>query len=99
MWEFVSRVREQYIPMLKLPETVCLSSVPLAEGVCGPDANLGAVWVRVGLVDILARTGVLKPWTPGSAYQQRVFEVAAGFPTRVGSFDGEEFLRQVGEQV
>jgi hypothetical protein len=97
MWEFVSRVCEQY-PDAGTAGDVCLRSVPLAEGICGPDTNLGAVWVRVGLVDILLRSGVLQPWTPGSDYEKRVFEVAAKFPTRMGSFDGEEFLRQVGEQ-
>jgi hypothetical protein len=98
MWEFVSRVREQY-PDAGTPGTVCLRSVPLAEDVCGPDANLGAVWVRTGLMDIFVRTGMLKPWTPGSEYEKRVLDVAASFPTRMGSFDGEEFLRQVGEQA
>lgn len=97
MQAFVSRVREQY-PDTGTAGSVCLRSVTLSEDLCGPDANLGALWVRAGLLDILLRSGLLKPWTPGSEYEKRVFEVAAGFPTRIGSFNGEEFLRHVGEQ-
>ena len=58
--------------------------------------NIGAVWVRTSLVEILHRTGVLKAWEPGSEYEMRVFEVAAVYPMRIGEFDAEEFLRQVG---
>jgi hypothetical protein len=60
-----------------------------------PGANIGAVWVRTSLIEILHRTGVLKAWERGSDYEKRVFEVAAVYPMLIGEFDGEEFLRQV----
>jgi len=69
-----------------------------AQGPCAPGANVGAVWVRTALVELLRKTEVLKAWGPGSDFEKRVFELAAVFPFRAGSFDGEEFLRQIGEQ-
>ena len=92
MWAFTSKIREE---QGATNAHIDLRSVGPSIGV--PEASLGAVWVRTGLLDGLVRTGVLKRWTPGSEYEQRVFEVAANFPIRVGEFDEEEFLRQLSE--
>ena len=92
MWEFTCRVRDEYDSS---GTHIGLRSVGLPVGI--PEASLGPVWVRTGLLDELVQSGVLKPWTPGSEYEQRVFEVVAKFPVQVGEFDGDEFLRQVGK--
>lgn len=92
MWEFTSKIREE-----QGATNAHIGFRPAGLPIGVPEASLGAVWVRTGLLDLLVQTGVLKPWTPGSEYEQRVFEVAANFPIRVGEFDEEEFLRQLGE--
>lgn len=91
MWEFRCKVREEH----GATDThIGLRSVGLPVGI--PEASLGALWVRVGLMDVLVRTGILKPWTPGSTHERRVFEVVATFPMRVGEFDEAKFLKEIG---
>ena len=94
MWEFMNRVRAER----RDAGVHGLGAVNarLYKDICQPGVNLVAVWVRTGLVEFLHRTGSLQHWEPGSEYEKRVFEVAAVYPMRIGEFDGEEFLRQVG---
>ena len=96
MWEFMSRLKQEH-PNIEIAGSAVFRTVR-SEDVYAPKANVGAVWVRAGLIDILLRTGELKPWVADSDYEKRVYEVAAAFPMRVGTFDGEEFLRLVGVQ-
>ena len=94
MWEFSIKVRKEYGSS---GVNIGLRSVRL-DIIGIPEANFRPVWVRAGVLDLLVKTGMLQPWMPGSAYEQRLFEVVAKFPIQVGgSFEGKEFLRQVGE--
>ena len=90
VWEFISKLREDR--GLNLGR-VGLRSV--GRRIHMPETSVGPLWVRVGLLDGLVRSGAIKTWTPGSRYEKRLFEIVARFPVRVGDFDEQKFLRQI----
>jgi len=77
--------------------------IRLYERVCGPDADVHAVWFRASTLQLFA--GMLEPWTVNGEVDVIVFQVAATFPMKKMSvdvvrrgppFDVEEFLKQIG---
>jgi hypothetical protein len=96
MWELMNRLqadaRERGVQGL-----VSFAGVRY-EDACGPGANVGAVWVRTGLLQILQKTELVKPWKPDPGFERRLFELVAVFPVTVGKFDADRFAEQLGEQ-
>jgi len=96
MWEFINRTRAE-AANAGVRGKVSLTSA-MWENACGPGANIGAVWVRTSLIELVQSSGLLKPWEEESGLDYRVFKVAVVYPMRIGSFDPEEFIKQLNEE-
>ena len=92
--EFMDRVRSENpeAKASKPPSAIGIDSKLLAE-LCGPGANVLAVFARSILLDVLVGQGVLAPWQRGARLDDAVFDVASTFPMpKFDQFDPDAFL-------
>ena len=61
----------------------------LLAGLCGPKADVLAVCFRASLIQALLQLGRLDPWRSGSAFEDKVFDVAATFPLPNGPAEAD----------
>ena len=69
--------------------------VDVMASVCGPGANVPAVWFRHTRLRLLAKQGVLAEWKQGAALDDAVYEVAATFPMNGFQIDQEVFIQRL----
>jgi hypothetical protein len=93
MWDLANRLQAE-----ARDRGVHFSSMPdQLRDALDTGMNLGAVWLRTGLLSGLVNSGNLKPWTPDSEFEQRLFGLVATFPVARPYFNPERFLEQLGE--
>ena len=83
--------------------------IRLYQRACSPGAEVGAVWYRVSMLQLLAGPiGLLTPWLHDGELPDAVFNLAATFPMNklsVGEvnqglpFDVQEFIKQLEQQT
>jgi hypothetical protein len=83
--------------------------ISLYQRACSPGAEVGAVWYRVSMLQLLAGPiGLLTPWLHDGELPDAVFKLAATFPMNklsVGEvnqglpFDVQGFIKQLEQQT
>lgn len=100
VWELMHETRAQILgnrePELGGQQPAIGICVSLLAQVCGPEANVLAVWARSTLLGILVDQGLLTSWQRGTQLDDAVFDVAATFPIpALDRFDPDAFLQQL----
>ena len=100
VWELMHETRAKFVgnreAELGGPQPTIGVDVKLLARVCGPEANVLAVWARSALLGILVQQGLLTSWQRGTQLDDAVFNLAAAFPiTALDQFDPDAFLQQL----
>jgi hypothetical protein len=77
------------------PDSARAISVAFIASVCGPGANLPAVWFRYTRLMALAKQGRLAEWQHGSVLDDVVYQVAATISMNGFQFDREDFVQRL----
>lgn len=70
-------------------------SIDLLASVCGPEANLPAVWFRHTRLELLLKQGLLAEWQRDKVWDEAVYQIASTIPMNGSKFDQLEFIQRL----
>ena len=97
-WEFWQRQEEADRQFSgKIP--VKAVGVDLIAPYLSPGADVCAVGLRYGFLEIMAKFGVLEPWLREGTLDDAVYRAAAEHPFKSGDFDPASFVARIRTQT